>query len=345
MPFPHVLYGKFAIKSTANKPVKWRVLLPGRALVAGLASVVASWCLLPSLAAAAPARALQVTDDRGAVVRFVQSPLRIVSLLPALTESICALDQCHRLVGVDRYSNYPASVQHLPQVGGGMDPNIEAIAALRPDVVLLAMSSRVSERLESLGIKVVALEPKRHADVRRVLSVLGTLLQIPEAEGADHIWRTLNAGISAAARSIPANAKGWQVYFEVSPGPYAASEASFIGETLTRLGMKNTVPAALGPFPLINPEFVVRANPDIIMAGNRSMQAMGAYPGWSGIRAVQAGRLCAFTSLQADVLVRPGPRMAEAARTMAQCIAEQASKPVPPASTGVARPPVKAGKI
>lgn len=306
--------------------------------------MLAIWCPLLGAAAAAPASALQVTDDRGVVVGFAQSPQRIVSLLPALTESVCALDQCQRLVGVDRYSNYPAGVQHLPRVGGGMDPNIEAIAALRPDVVLLAISSRVSERLESLGIKVVALEPKRHADVRRVLLVLGTLLQIPDHQGAERIWRSLESGISEAAAAIPANAKGWQVYFEASPGPYAAGEASFIGETLARLGMKNAIPAALGPFPLVNPEYIVRANPDIIMAGKRSMQTMDAYPGWSGIRAVQAKRLCAFDSLQADVLVRPGPRMAEAARIMAQCIAEQAGKPVPSGPIGRADHAAKAGK-
>ena len=71
-------------------------------------------------------QALQITDDRGTTVTLAQSPLRIVSLLPSLTEMVCALDQCQRLVGVDRYSNFPASVRALPQVGGGLDPNIEA---------------------------------------------------------------------------------------------------------------------------------------------------------------------------------------------------------------------------
>ncbi|MDP3604626.1 MAG: helical backbone metal receptor, partial [Polaromonas sp.] len=130
------------------------------------------------------AQALQVTDDRGVSVSFTQSPQRIVSLLPSLTEGVCALDQCQRIVGVDRFSNYPASVRRLPTMGGGLDPNIEAIVALRPELVLLATSSRASQRLESLGIKVVALEPKSHADVRRVLSVLGALLEVPEEVGA-----------------------------------------------------------------------------------------------------------------------------------------------------------------
>ncbi len=270
--------------------------------------------------AALPAQALQLTDDRGVTVTFTEPPQRIVSLLPSLTESICAMEQCHRLVGVDRYSNYPASVQRLPVLGGGLDPNIEGIVALKPDVVVLAMSSRASTRLESLGIKVVALEPKSHADVKRVLHKLGVMLAVPEAAGAERLWRIIDSSVSAAAQSLSPQAKKSRVYFEVSRGPYAAGEASFIGETLTRLGVKNVVPAALGPFPRLNPEFVVRANPDVIMMGNRSMQTMTPYPGWSSIKAVKEQRICVFGVAESDVVVRPGPRMAEAARIMAKCL-------------------------
>lgn len=280
--------------------------------------------LLALLYLAVTAHALQLTDDRGVSVMFAQSPQRIVSLLPSLTESVCALDQCQRLVGVDRYSNYPASVRRLPVVGGGLDPNIESIVALKPDVVLLAKSSRAGLRLESLGIKVVALEPKSHADVRRVLGKLGQLLEIPDAQGADRLWRVIDSGVSAAAQSLSPQAKNTRVYFEVNRGPYAAGETSFIGETLTRLGVKNVVPAALGPFPRLNPEFVVRANPDLIMIGSRGMQAMVPYPGWSSIKAVREQRICVFGVEDSDVVVRPGPRMAEAARIMAKCLQDKA---------------------
>ena len=77
----------------------------------------AALCVALFLALQAPAHALQLTDDRGVSVTLAQSPQRIVSLLPSLTESICALEQCQRLVGVDRYSNYPASIKSLPTVG------------------------------------------------------------------------------------------------------------------------------------------------------------------------------------------------------------------------------------
>jgi len=287
------------------------------------------FCVLLSLAGLGPAHALQVTDHRGVTVRFAQSPQRIVSLLPSLTESVCAMQQCQRLVGVDRYSNYPASVKALPVLGGGLDPNIEGIVALKPDVVLLAASSRASSRLESLGIKVVALETRTHADVRRVLQTLGLLLEVPESQGAERLWRTIDAGVSAASQSLSAKARSPRVYFEVNRGPYAAGEASFIGETLSRLGVRNVVPAALGPFPKLNPEFVVRANPDLIMIGNRSMQAMLPYPGWGSIKAVREQRICIFDVDESDVVVRPGPRMAEAARIMARCLEKHAAGAAP----------------
>ncbi|MES2413743.1 MAG: helical backbone metal receptor [Pseudomonadota bacterium] len=283
---------------------------------------VASLLLLLA-AALGSANALELIDDRGVKVTLVQPPQRIVSMLPSLTESVCGLDQCQRLVGVDRYSNYPDSVRRLPVLGGGVDPNIEGIVALRPDVVLVSTGSRAASRLEALGIKVVALEPRNHADVRRVLKTLCVLLGVPE-EGADRMWRTIDSSVSAAAQSLSPKAKNVRVYFEVSRGPYAAGEASFIGETLHRLGVRNVVPAALGPFPKLNPEFVVRANPDIIMIGNRSMQAMVPYPGWGSIKAVKEQRICVFGVGDSDVVVRPGPRMAEAARIMARCLEDKA---------------------
>jgi iron complex transport system substrate-binding protein len=263
------------------------------------------------------ASALQVTDDRGVTVTLPQAPRRIVTLLPSLTETVCALGQCDRLVGVDRYSDYPATVRALPQLGGGLDPNIEGVIALRPDVVLMATSSRAVQRLESLGVKVVALEPHNAADVQRVIARIGEVLDLPDAL---RLWREIDAGVNAAAASIAPAARNTRVYFEVGRGPYAAGEASFIGETLARLGAKNIVPRSEGPFPKINPEFVVRADPDLIMISQNAAPQLEQRPGWASLRALREGRLCVFSPEESAVLVRPGPRMAQAARLMAQCI-------------------------
>jgi iron complex transport system substrate-binding protein len=285
---------------------------------------ISLWLLAVCALGAGVAHAYQVTDDRGVVVNLAQAPQRIVSLLPSLTETVCELGGCARLVGVDRYSDFPESVKKLPQLGGGLDPNIEMIVALKPDVVLMATSSRAAERLRSLGLKVLALEPKTHADVKRVLEKVGQVLAVPDAE---RVWRVIDASTQAAAQSLPKNIGNTRVYFEVNPGPYGAGELSFIGETLTRLGVKNIIPAKLGPFPKLNPEYIVRANPDVIMIGQRSVDSMGQRPGWASMRAVREQRVCVFNNAQSDVLVRPGPRMAEGARLMAQCLADKAVKP------------------
>jgi iron complex transport system substrate-binding protein len=277
------------------------------------------FCILAVWAWCVTAQALTVLDDAQHKVELARPPQRIVSLLPSLTETVCALGQCHRLVGVDRYSNWPQSVQALPRMGGGIDPNIERIVAQKPDLVLLAGSTRGVERLQALGITVLRLEPRTHADVQRVLRTVAQVLGVAPDE-ADRTWRQIDAGVQAVVQSLKPQARQLRVYFEVSPTPYGASESSFIGETLQRMGVRNILPGSLGPFPQINPEFVVRAQPDVIMAGDSSRESMLQRPGWPQMRAVREDHICVFTPEQADIVVRAGPRMAEGARLMAHCL-------------------------
>lgn len=280
-----------------------------------------AWCALWGMCSAA--QAIVLRDDRQVDVTLTQAPQRIVSLLPSLTETVCALGHCQKLVGVDRYSNWPERIAHLPRMGGGLDPNIESVVAAKPDLVLMATSARGAARLEALGLTVLALEPNTHADVQRVIRLMARALGVPEAE-SERLWRNIDAGVHAAAQSIPAHAKGQRVYFEVGPAPYGASESSFMGQTLQRLGARNILPASLGPFPKINPEFVVRAQPDLIMVGDSSYADMATRPGWQAMRAMRMQRVCHFKAEEADVLMRAGPRMDEAARLMAQCLIDKA---------------------
>jgi iron complex transport system substrate-binding protein len=279
------------------------------------------WCVISSVA-----HAIVLRDDRQVDVTLSQPPLRIVSLLPSLTETVCALGQCQKLVGVDRYSNWPERVAQLPRMGGGIDPNIESVVALKPDLVLMATSARGAERLQALGLKVLALEPRTHADVQRVMRLVAQALGVP-VQDSTRAWQQIEAAVQEAAQSVPAHAKGVRVYFEVNRAPYGASESSFIGETLQRLGARNILPASLGPFPLVNPELVVRAQPDLIMVGDSNFADMAARPGWHTMQAMRSQRVCTFTPEESDVLVRAGPRMAEAARVMAKCITDKTLPP------------------
>ena len=282
------------------------------------------WLLLLMITTIASANAIVVTDDRQLDVVISKPPQRIVSLLPSLTETVCALGQCKKLVGVDRYSSWPESVHKLPRMGGGIDPSIESVVAVKPDLVLMGTSARGAERLKALGLTVLALEPRSHADVHRAIQIIGKALDVPIRE-TDLVWTNIQNALDTTAQSIPLEAKGKRVYFEVSSVPYGASESSFIGETLQRLGVQNILPGSLGPFPKINPEFVVRAQPDIIMVGDSNFADMVSRPGWKNMPALRMERVCQFKKEDANILVRPGPRLAEAAQLMAQCLIDKSA--------------------
>ncbi len=275
-----------------------------------------SWWLLAVVAQAAP---VQITDARGVAQQWPAPPQRIVSLLPSITESVCALGACARLVGVDRYSNWPASIERLPRLGGLEDAQVERIVALRPDVVLAARSARVIERLEALGLKVVVVQAETHAEVQSSLALLARLLGEPAR--AEALWAGINADLARATQRVPAAWRGKRVYFEIASTPYAAGASSFIGETLARLGLGNIVGPELGPFPKLNPEFVVRAQPDVLMAAERYTAEMPRRPGWDRLRGLKTGQVCGFAPAPYDVLVRPGPRLGEAALLLADCLA------------------------
>jgi len=279
-------------------------------------SLLLAWLALLAVPAWAE---LTLRDDRGVTLHFDRPPQRIVSLLPSLTEAVCALDACSRLVGVDRYSDWPARVLKLPRLGGLDDVQIERTLALKPDLVLMSSSERVSERLQALGLKVMVLDSQTHADVQRTLVLLARMLGEP-AKG-ELLWVAIQQQIGSAAARVPARLRGRKVYYEVDPTPFAASEDSFIGQTLKRLGMGNAVPAAMGSFPALNPEYVVRAQPDIIMSGRAELATMAARPGWSGLRALRQHQTCGFDTAASYLLVRPGPRLGEAAMLLADCLA------------------------
>jgi len=281
---------------------------------------VVGWLAGALLLVASCAQAgVRVTDDRARTIEFEQPPARIITLLPSLTETVCELQACERLVGVDRFSNWPDRIAALPKLGGLDDAQLERIVSLRPDVVLAAASARVVDRLEALGIKVLALEAKSLADTQRVLKAVAAMLGTPHAAAA--LWQRLESRVAAAASRVPLSLRGQRVYFEIAGAPYAAGEGSFIGETLARLGLRNVVPVSLGPFPKLNPEYIVRAQPDIVMASQRNLADMPQRPGWSELRALREQRQCGFPAERYEVLIRPGPRLGEAAELMADCLA------------------------
>lgn len=276
------------------------------------------------LAGVVRAEPIRITDQRGVEVALTAPPRRIVSLLPSLTEAVCVLGACDRLVATDRWSNWPLSVRPLPKAGGLDDANVEMVVAQRPDLVLLSASSRLAARLRGLGLTVAELDAQNLAQLHQLLVTVATLLGQP-ALGERH-WQHLQAEVLQAAALVPTGARGARVYFEISSTLYAAGESSYIGELLSRLGAANVVPASLGAFPRLSPEFIVRADPDVIILSAEDAPGLARRPGWNRLRAVQHGRVCAVPSDAYDVLSRPGPRLGLAARFLAQCLKDTAPR-------------------
>jgi iron complex transport system substrate-binding protein len=264
---------------------------------------------------------LAVAIVTSGLARAEVPPRRIITLMPSLTETVCALGECARLVATDRYSNWPAQVRDLPKAGGLDDADIELIVSLQPDLVILAHATRTTLRLRELGIATLTVETIDFADVARSVTRLGAALGIPGK--AQALNRQIDASLQAVVSTarVRLGGRSPSVYYEVDRGPYAAGPHSFIGEMLMRLGTRNIVTPDLGPYPKLNPEYVVRRNPDVIFISAPDALDLGNRPGWDHVRAIREHRLCVFDRDISDTIVRPGPRVAEGLRAIADCLA------------------------
>ena len=282
-------------------------------------------CVIVALflgAPAAQAAGFVVRDDLDRSVTLARYPQRIVTLLPSLTETICALGACGRLVATDNYSDWPPQVKALPKAGGIDDAEIELIVSLRPDLVLLSRSQRITGRLHDLGLASFALNTDSYPEIAHTVTVIGDILGLPDRA------KRLNESISEEVQAISARAIARRhghvptVYFEVDAPPYAAGPSSYIGELLGLLGARNIVTADLGPFPPLNPEYVVRHDPDVIFVSPSEAAHVADRPGWDRIRAIREHRVCSFIPAVRDTIVRPGPRVAQGMQAIADCLAQ-----------------------
>ena len=313
--------------------------LPGRRTVGALWLVVAllgwaagiGWPAAGWAAATKEADARHVTDDAGRRVVVPAGVARIVSLSPALTETVCVLGACGRLVGVDRFSGWPESVQRLPKLGGLGSISVEGLLALRPGLVLMGRDEALLQKLERLGVPVLVLAPTRLADVAGVMQRLEQVLGLAPGRARAE-WQAIETRLQKLAESLPVQVRGWRVLAEVDPVPWLAGPASFMGEMLARLGLGNVVTEASRPFVPVSREWVLQADPDLLLLADpqqAGLAALRARPGWGRLRALREGRVCLFHGEALDTLVRPGPRLADGAGQVVDCVRSMLAWPSP----------------
>ena len=280
--------------------------------------------LLPALllavttSAAATTYPLTLTDDLGRRVILQAEPRRVVSVLPSTTETLCALGLCERLVGVDDYSDFPASVNKLPKVGGLYNPNIEAMVALKPDLVVVSKYGKLAESLAAAGITVMAINPETYDEVFSKTLVLGRVMN-REAQAKTLVIQ-MRRDIAKIEILTKNAVRKPTAYYEVDPTPYTVGPNSFIGVLLGKAGAVNIIPASLGDFPKISPELVVQQNPQLILGVD--LATAKARPGWANIAAVKSGRVTAIVPGSAldNLLTRPGPRLPLALAALAKIV-------------------------
>ena len=282
----------------------------------------AGWRWRRSLVACLCAAAGWAAQAEGTVPHAVPdtAPRRIVSLLPSATEAVCALGACMRLVGVDAFSQDPPAVRHLPRLGRTWQPDVERIVKLRPDLVLVGRGP-AQQRLQAAGLRVLEVDATTMAEVHRSLVDIDAALHQQRAEA---LWQGMQARLHSIAQDVVrarGDAPAPRVYLEVDAAMYAAGPQSFMGELLMLLGAQNIVPAHAASFPRLSPEYVVRADPDVIIqTHSASLRELARRPGWRQIRAVREGRVCQPNASQSRALTRPGPRLDVAAAVLAQCL-------------------------
>ncbi|AWN22758.1 ABC transporter substrate-binding protein [Deinococcus irradiatisoli] len=250
---------------------------------------------------------LTLTDDLGRKVTLKSEPMRIVSMLPSDSETLCALGACDKLVGVDEYSDYPAQLSKVAKVGNLYQPNIEALVALKPDLVLVSKYGDLTAPLTNAGITVVAVNPETYEEVFSKTLTLGKIVN-REAQ-AKALVTQMRRDIAKVEILTKNAAHKPTTYYEIDPTPYTVGPNSFIGVLLTKAGATNIIPASLGDFPKISPELVVKSAPQLIFGVDPA--AAKARPGWNTIPAVKTGQVIKDDALD-HILSRPGPRLPQA---------------------------------
>jgi iron complex transport system substrate-binding protein len=292
---------------------------PGRGVVSAVLGVMSA---LYSLGA----WAIDVVDDRGRNVHLDQPASRIVTLAPHLTELVYAAGGGARLVGVVEYSDFPPSARKLPRVGNASGIDLEGVLALRPDLVAAWRSGndpRTVQRLEQLGLTVYVTEPAGPEEVARQVRQLGRLMGTDVV--AEKAARDLLGTLQGLRRRYQ-HRRAVSVFLEIDHHPLiTVGGAHIISKLIAICGGRNALGTLTGVAPVVDPEAVLRADPDIIVAMGPGASAwLNEWRRWPQLRAVHSGRLAVVAE---DWVARPGPRLVLGAQQLCGVLEEARHAP------------------
>jgi iron complex transport system substrate-binding protein len=274
-----------------------------------------SACLVPA------AYAGTFTDALGRTVVLPDSPRRIVSLAPHLTEILFAIGAGNQVVGATAFCDFPEAARRVPRIGGFSDPSIERVLAARPDLVIATLVGNRRESVEELirlglpvyvsGVEAISEIPR---EVRRIGAVAG------RAEGGESAARPMETALAEIARRTAGRPRV-AVYYQLWDQPYmTVSDGSFIDDAIRLAGGRNVFAGLSAANPRVSLEAVVAAKPEVMILSGMGKEGAGLASRWSRystIPAVAGGRIHIMNS---DLLHRPGPRVIEGVEQLARWI-------------------------
>lgn len=275
--------------------------------------------LLAILMAATQAHAaLTVADDSGATVTLDQPAQRVVSLAPHVTELLFAAGGGSRIVGAVSYSDYPKEAQSIPRIGDNKALDLERIAALHPDLIVVwrhGSAERQMDRLRALGIPIFYSEPRHLADIASDIDKLGVLLG---TEKSAHAAASSFTNDIATLRARYAQQPSVSVFYQVWDDPLMTlNRDNVFSEVIGVCGGVNVFSAEKLRVPTISTEAVLAANPEAIVTAtpgatqpDRPLPALDRWKKWPSLTAVARGNLF---GVDGDLINRPTPRLAQGA--------------------------------
>jgi iron complex transport system substrate-binding protein len=324
-----------SLRARGRTPRRWRLALTAAALAA---AVVASACAghessmggpsSPGPASVGAAFPATLTDDEGVEVTVQSAPQRIVTWAPSNTEILFALGLGDRVIGVSGgFDDFPPEAQGIEHVGGSnFEPNVEKVVSLEADLVLAGFGGgeEWKERLRGQGVAVFTVIATDYDDAARDIETIGRLTgSTTEATALAGAMRAS----SASVRQIVSEETSVTCFYEVGfeGGFFSVGPGSFIYDLLQRAGCDPVTADATEPFPQWSVEQLVEDDPDVYLVSSDSVgsdsDTVGARPGFGELKAVKAGRV---VLVDADLLDRPGPRLAEGLERLARALHPEA---------------------
>jgi cobalamin transport system substrate-binding protein len=272
---------------------------------------------------------LTATTRTTAIVQRPARPERIVSLIPAVTEMIYAMGDGARVAAVSNYDHFPADVARLPRVGGLLDPSVERILAITPDLVIVyATQKELIERLDRAGIPYFSYQHKALPDIMTTIRAIGS--RIGSSSQADSVASGMERSlgeIRAKAANLPRPAT--LLVFERDPASlrnvFASGGYGFLHDMLEIAGGRNVFADVKKQAVQASTEMIIASRPDVIIEllyGDSLKNAniateLRAWDTLASVPAVRAHRVLALTG---DEFVVPGPRVVDATRKLARAI-------------------------